>query len=45
MTADQTLGVLLKERDDLDRIRNQGLAEIIARSQNNGQQPSPGSWR
>ncbi|MEY2517203.1 MAG: hypothetical protein QOJ89_4561 [bacterium] len=46
MTADQTLGVLLKERDDLDRIRNQGLAEIIARSQNNnGQQPSPGGWR
>ena len=44
-TADQTLGVLLKERDDLDRIRTQGLAEIMARSQSNGQYPSPGGYR
>ena len=32
-TADRTLGVLLKERDDLDRIRGQGLDKLIARSQ------------
>ena len=32
-TADRTLGVLLKERDDLDRIRGQGLDTLIARSQ------------
>ena len=32
-TADRTLGVLLKERDDLDRIREQGLEGLIARSQ------------
>jgi MoxR-like ATPase len=44
-TADRTLGVLLKERDDLDRIRNQGLDTIIARSQNHsGQQPSRGGY-
>src|SRR5215207_38841 len=28
-TADRTLGVLLKERDDLDRIRSQGLESLI----------------
>jgi MoxR-like ATPase len=38
-TADRTLGVLLKERDDLDRIRSQGIETIIARSQ---QQSAPG---
>jgi len=38
-TADQTLGVLLKERDDLDRIRAQGIDKIMARSQ---EQPAPG---
>ncbi len=32
-TADRTLGVLLKERDDLDRIRAQGLEGLISRSQ------------
>jgi MoxR-like ATPase len=32
-TADRTLGVLLKERDDLDRIRGQGIDKIMARSQ------------
>ena len=36
-TADRTLGVLLKERDDLDRIRSQGLEGLIARSQGAGQ--------
>ena len=41
-TADRTLGVLLKERDDLDRIRSQGLEGLIARSQNAGQ---PGGYR
>jgi MoxR-like ATPase len=41
-TADRTLGVLLKERDDLDRIRSQGLEGLIARSQNAGQ---PGGFR
>ena len=40
-TADRTLGVLLKERDDLDRIRGQGLEGIIARSQQQQQQHSP----
>ena len=34
-TADRTLGVLLKERDDLDRLRSQGLDGLIARSQQN----------
>ena len=34
-TADRTLGVLLKERDDLDRLRGQGLDSLIARSQQN----------
>jgi MoxR-like ATPase len=42
-TADRTLGVLLKERDDLDRIRSQGLEGLIARSQGAGQ--SPGGFR
>jgi MoxR-like ATPase len=45
-TADQTLGVLLKERDDLDRIRHQGLDALIARSQQPRQPPPPGEqWR
>lgn len=39
-TADRTLGVLLKERDDLDRIRGQGLEGLIARSQGAGRSPS-----
>ncbi|MEA2220231.1 MAG: hypothetical protein QOJ35_2857 [Solirubrobacteraceae bacterium] len=44
-TADRTLGVLLKERDDLDRIRSRGLEGIIAQSQNHsGQQPSRGGY-
>ena len=34
-TADRTLGVLLKERDDLDRLRSQGLDTLISRSQQN----------
>ena len=38
-TANQTLGVLLKERDDLDRIRTTGIDKIMARSQ---QQSAPG---
>jgi MoxR-like ATPase len=42
-TADRTLGVLLKERDDLDRIRSQGLENIISRSQ--GPNTSPGGFR
>ncbi len=42
-TADRTLGVLLKERDDLDRIRGQGLEGLIARSQQNAGQAPPGS--
>ncbi|MGH2897980.1 MAG: AAA family ATPase [Solirubrobacteraceae bacterium] len=37
ITADRTLGVLLKERDDLDRLRGQGLEGLIARSQSNDQ--------
>jgi MoxR-like ATPase len=37
-TADRTLGVLLKERDDLDRLRSQGLDSLIARSQENSAQ-------
>jgi len=41
-TADRTLGVLLKERDDLDRIRSQGLEKIIARSQDGNQQSRGG---
>jgi MoxR-like ATPase len=40
-TADRTLGVLLKERDDLDRIRKQGIGTIMARSQ---EQSAPG-WQ
>ena len=44
-TADQTLGVLLKERDDLDRIRSQGIDTIMARAQNHSGQPSPGGYR
>src|SRR5882757_3968969 len=40
-TADQTLGVLLKERDDLDRIRSQGIDKIMARAQ---EQSAPG-WQ
>ena len=43
-TADRTLGVLLKERDDLDRIRGQGLENLIARSQQQHQQPGQG-WQ
>jgi MoxR-like ATPase len=39
-TADRTLGVLLKERDDLDRIRNQGIDKIMAKAH---EQPTP-SW-
>jgi MoxR-like ATPase len=38
-TADRTLGVLLKERDDLDRIRNQGIDKIMAKAH---EQPTPG---
>jgi hypothetical protein len=38
-TADRTLGVLLKEREDLDRIRSQGIDTIMARAQ---QQSAPG---
>jgi len=41
-TADRTLGVLLKERDDLDRIRSQGLEGLIARSQSTGHTPGGG---
>ena len=41
-TADSTLGVLLKERDDLDRIREQGLEGIIARMQAG---PNGGGYR
>jgi MoxR-like ATPase len=40
-TADRTLGVLLKERDDLDRIRSQGIEKIMARAQ---EQSAPG-WQ
>jgi len=32
-TVDRTLGALLKERDDLERIRGRGLAELVVRSQ------------
>jgi hypothetical protein len=32
-TADQTLGSLLKDRDDMDRIRQQGIEDLIAQSQ------------
>jgi MoxR-like ATPase len=38
-TADRTLGVLLKERDDLERIRSQGIDKIMARAQ------EPGGYR
>jgi hypothetical protein len=31
-TADRTLGTLLKERDDLDRIRSQGLDTLVDRA-------------
>ena len=31
-TADRTLGVLLKERDDLDRIRGKGLGDLVDRA-------------
>ena len=31
-TADRTLGALLKERDDLERIRGKGLEELIVRA-------------
>jgi MoxR-like ATPase len=31
-TADRTLGTLLKERDDLDRIRSQGLDSLVDRA-------------
>jgi MoxR-like ATPase len=41
-TADRALGVLLKEREDLDRIRGQGIETIIARSQ---QQAAPGGYQ
>jgi MoxR-like ATPase len=44
-TADRTLGVLLKERDDLDRIRGQGLDGLIARSQANTGQGFRGGIR
>ena len=40
-TADRTLGVLLKERDDLDRIRSKGVEGIMNRSQ---EQSAPG-WQ
>jgi len=43
-TADRTLGVLLKERDDLDRIRGQGLDTLIARSQD-GSRGQQGNFR
>ena len=32
-TVDRSLGVLLKERDDLERIRGRGLEELVVRSQ------------
>jgi MoxR-like ATPase len=41
-TADRTLGVLLKEREDLDRIRSTGIETIMARAQ---QQSAPGGYR
>ncbi len=31
-TADRTLGTLLKERDDLERIRGKGLEELVQRA-------------
>jgi len=33
VTVDRTLGVLLKERDDLDRIRKQDIGGLVARAQ------------
>jgi MoxR-like ATPase len=44
-TADQTLGVLLKERDDLDRIRSQGIDKIMVRSQEQSPQGLQGGYR
>jgi MoxR-like ATPase len=44
-TADRTLGVLLKERDDLDRIRGQGLDTLIARSQDGSRHGQQGHYR
>jgi MoxR-like ATPase len=44
-TADQTLGVLLKERDDLDRIRTQGLEKIMVRSQERSAPGWQGGYR
>ena len=41
-TADRTLGVLLKEREDLDRIRSQGIEKIMAKAQ---EQSAPGGWQ
>ncbi|MBA3307027.1 MAG: MoxR family ATPase [Thermoleophilaceae bacterium] len=32
-TADRTLGALLKERDDLERIRGKGLEELVLRAE------------
>jgi MoxR-like ATPase len=44
-TADRTLGVLLKERDDLDRIRNQGIDTIMARAHEPGAPGRQGGYR
>ncbi len=39
-TADRTLGTLLKERDDLERIRGKGLEQLVERAEERAAQMS-----
>ena len=43
-TADSTLGTLLKERDDLERIRSGGLDALVSRSAERAQELRRGSY-
>ena len=38
-SADRTLGALLKTREDLDRVRERGLAALLERARSDGGQP------
>ena len=41
-TAERTLGTLLKERDDLDRIRKEGLSDLVDRAEDRASKLRPG---
>jgi len=41
-TADRTLGALLKERDDLDRIRGKPLDALVERVHDTSKDGAPG---